>query len=163
MEPQQNVNEFRSWHELSEKERSRVFSGENYAPLPASHAERIEVLLGIKAVEFARETLKGVPGYSSTATTSFQREESLSLANCWTTAAGIQTVREWLHARSVPYSTKVYLLYNEAAVATEWKILVKYWDAFAWCIGVEMLVLDSTKSWVCEFHHEDVVTFRRYL
>jgi len=161
MEPQY-INDFKQWHALSEKERSRIFSGESHLPLPPNHAERIEALFGIKAVEFEHEALKGVPGYSAAATATFQREESLSLANCWATAAGIQMVREWLHAKPVPYSTKVKLLYDEAVVATEWKILVKYWDAFAGCVGVDMLVLDSTKSWICEFHHEDVATFRSY-
>ena len=53
-------------------------------------------------------------------------------------------------------------MYDYVIVATEWKIVVKYWDAFFWAVGMEMLVLDTTKSWVCSFHHEDTLTFQRY-
>jgi hypothetical protein len=86
----------------------------------------------------------------------------LSTSESWRRIQDVQATREWLHQRGVPYSTNIYLVYGEAIVATEWKILVKYWDAFAWSVGFAMLALNESKSWVCEFHHEDVITFQSY-
>ncbi|MES2670562.1 MAG: hypothetical protein V4673_09125 [Pseudomonadota bacterium] len=152
----------KKWAALSNKEQSRIFTGESYLPLPSPHAERIEALFGIKAVQLGRELLKDVPGYSASANGKFQRNEMRSIADSWNSPQDVQATREWLHRRSVPYSTSIYLVYDEIVVATEWKLLVKYWDAFSWSVGVAMLALNERKSWVCEFHHEDVITFQSY-
>lgn len=152
---------FKAWDELSEEDRW-FFVGEEYLPLDKSHAERISVLQSSEARELTRRLLYGVPGYSSVASSTFNHEESIHLEDVWGDEPKIQEVRDWLYRRGVPYSRRVYLLYDNLVVAADWKILVRYWDAFAWSVGVEMVALDSTKSWVCSFDHEQVITFRSY-
>lgn len=151
---------FKTWDELSEEERW-FFVGDEYLPLDKSHAERITVLQSSEARELTRRLLHRVPGYSS-ASSVFTHEESIHLEDVWNDKTRIQEVRDWLYRRGVPYSRRIYLLYDNLVVATDWKILVRYWDAFAWSVGVEMIALDSTKSWVCSFDHEQVITFRSY-
>lgn len=153
---------FQPWDHLSEEQREKFFIGDEYLPLPEAHADRIRVLQGTAAREFIKQALAGVPGYSSSATSSFTKEESTLLSDVWNDPQKIQQVRDWLHHRGLGYSTPVYLLYDDLVVATDWKIVVRYWDALAWSVGVEMLALDATKSWACSFHHEDVITFLSY-
>jgi len=152
-------DQFHSWEHLSVKQREEFFIGEEYLPLPPTHADRIRVLHGAPARELIKKALVGFPGYSSTATSKFTREESILLTDVWNDQSKIQQVRDWLHNKGLSYSSLVHLLYDDLVVATDWKIVVKYWDAFAWRVGIEMLALDSTKSWACSFHHEDAITF----
>ena len=84
------------------------------------------------------------------------------LDNVWGDQTKIAAVRDWLYQAGVPFSTQVFLLRHEEVVATDWKTLVRYWDAFARSVGVEMLIIDHTKSWLCTFHHEQVLTFMRH-
>jgi len=150
---------FHPWNQLSEEQRQLFFNRAEYLPLPADHADRIRVLKGAAAREFAKQALLDIPGYSSSISSEFRKEDSMPLSEVWNDQQKIQQVRDWLHRRGISYSTLVYLLYDDLVVATDWKMVVKYWDAFAWAVGVEMLALDSTKTWVCSFHHEDVITF----
>ena len=149
------------WDDLSPGERS-FFVGDNYLPLPQSHANRIAVLRGNAARDFIKEALYEVPGYSHAATSKFTSEKTVQLTDVWNDESRIQEVREWLYRSGIPYSTSVFLLYDNVVVLTDWKIVVRYWDAFAWSVGVEMVVVDSTKSWVCSFHHEEAITFWSY-
>ena len=158
----QTANEFRAWPVLSEVERERIFTGEDYLPLPETHAQRIKAVFGQSAREIGKKLLSDVPGFSATATGRFQRTEMLNIAESWRSPKDVQVTREWLHQRGVPYSTDVYLVYHEAVVATHWKILLTYWDAFAWSVGFAMHALNQSQSWICEFHHEDVITFQSY-
>jgi hypothetical protein len=153
---------FQPWNVLSEEQRKEFFVGDEYLPLPTTHADRIRVLQGAKAREFTKQALVGVPGYSSSASSNFTNEESVLLSEVWNDQQKIQQVRDWLHHRGLSYPTPVHLLYDDLVVATDWKIVVKYWDALAWSVGVEMLALDTSRSWVCSFHHEDVITFSTY-
>lgn len=161
MEVTRYMSLFRKWNSLSEAERD-FFVGDEYLPLDESHAERIEVLLGKEARGFIKEALCKAPGYSYAATSTCVQEKSIALADVWNDQIGIQGVRDWLHQTGVPLSSRVFLLYDTAVVSTDWEIVVAYWDAFAWSVGVEMIALDESKSWVCSFHHEDVITFRSY-
>lgn len=153
---------FEPWSLLSEQQREKFFVGDDYLPLPASHADCIRVLQGEKAREFIKRALIGVPGYSSSGTSRFSSEASALLSEVWSEPKKIQQVRNWLHHRGLSYSIPVYLLYDDVVVATDWKIVVKYWDALAWSVGIEMLALDTSKTWLCSFHHEDVITFSSY-
>ena len=155
------ADNFSRWNDLSVSERT-FFVGDNYLPLPQSHANRIAVLRGSPAREFIREAIYGLPGYSPAATENFTSEESVHLTDVWNDESRVQEVRQWLHDRRIPYPTQVFLLYDNLVVVTDWKSVVRYWDAFAWSVGVEMMAVDSTKSWVCSFHHEEVITFRSY-
>lgn len=153
--------EFTAWDLLTEQQRS-FFWGEDYLPLPPSHAARISRLHGIRAVEFIRLALYQLPNYSLAALTDFKHKQVVLLEDVWGDQTKIAEVRDWLYQTSVPFSTQVFLLRHEEVIATDWKTLVLYWDAFAWSVGVEMLVVDQTKSWLCTFHHEQVITFMRY-
>lgn len=152
--------QFTPWAELREAQRS-FFVGDEYLPLPEAHATRIFRLHGIAAVEFIRRALYKVPSYSIAATGDFKFVEQCFIEKLWD-EKGIAQVRGWLFNTGVPFSTPVYLLYHEEVIATEWKILVRYWDAFACNVGVAMVVVDNSKSWACEFDHNDVITFMRY-
>ncbi len=153
--------QFTPWAELKEEQRSRFFHGDEYLPLPETHAARISRLHGIAAVEFISHALYQLPRYSRAATGSFKHEQVCLTYDLWD-EKGVAYVRDWLCKTGVPFSTPVYLLYYEQVIATEWKILVRYWDAFACSVGVFMLVVDKSKSWACEFHHEEAITFMRY-
>ena len=155
------IDRIKAWNDLPEDKRN-FFIGDNYLSLSELHAERIKVLRDIAAVEFKNELLYKVPAYSIAATADFQVEEIIQLQDVWNDEAKIQATRKWLHEKKIPYATQVFLIYHELIVVTEWKILVKYWDAFAYNVGLEMVAVDRTKSWTCTFHHEDVITFRRY-
>ncbi len=47
-------------------------------------------------------------------------------------------------------------------VVTSWKILVKYWDAFAWSVGFAMYAFDTSMNWICEFNHEDTIAYSAF-
>ncbi|MEC7121096.1 MAG: hypothetical protein VXW65_14510 [Pseudomonadota bacterium] len=156
MQLQDYFKEFTAWDALSERQRS-FFYGDDYLPLPASHAARISRLHGIRAVEFIRLALYQMPNNTSFALTDFKHEQVMLLEGVWGDQARITAVRDWLYQTGMPFSTQVFLLRHEEVIATDWKTLVRYWDAFAWSVGV-----DQTKSWLCAFHHEQVMTFMRY-
>lgn len=161
MQLQDYFKEFTAWDALTEPQRS-FFCGDDYLPLLPSHAARISRLHGIRAVEFIRFALYQMPSYSPFAQTDFKHKQIMLLEDVWGDQARIAAVRDWLYQTGVPFSTQVFLLRHEEVIATDWKILVLYWDAFAWSVGVEMLVVDQTKSWLCTFHHEQVITFMRH-
>lgn len=155
--------QFIPWDELKEEQKNRFFFDEEL-PLPEAHAARISVLHGKAASEFIGEALDNVPYpyYWFGNKGDFKHFEKYPLFNVGSEES-IAQVREWLFKTGVPFSTLVYLLYDAPrVVSTEWKILVRYWDAFAWSVGMAMVVVDDTTSWFCEFHHEDVITFKRY-
>lgn len=153
--------QFTPWAELREAQRS-FFVGDEYLPLPEMHAERIKVLFGANAASFNTLALQQIPDYSRHIQHEFKYEQTCLTHELWN-EQGVAQVREWLFKTGVPFSTLVYLLYDAPrVVSTEWKILVRYWDAFAWSVGMAMVVVDDTISWFCEFHHEDVITFKRY-
>ena len=161
MELQDFQSDFKAWDSLTESQRS-FFVGDGYLPLPKLHAERISILKGIQAVEFIRLALYKVPNYSIAASCNFKNKDNFLLYYVWSDANKIAEVRDWLYKKGIPFSNKVYLLYDDLVVSTDWKIVVTYWDALAWSVGVEMVVIDSTKTWVCCFHHEEVITFMNF-
>lgn len=161
MQLQDYLKEFTAWDMLSERQ-SSFFCGDDDLPLPPSHAARIARLHGIRAVEFIRLALYQTPNNSSDASTHFKHKQIMLLEDVWRDQTKIAAVRDWLYQTGVPFSTQVFLLRHEEVIAMDWKILVRYWDAFAWSVGVEMLVVDQTQSWLCAFHHEQVITFMRH-
>ncbi len=155
--------EFTSWLELKEEQKHRFFFEEEL-PLPEAHAARISVLRGKAASEFIGEALDNVPYpyYWFGNKNDFKHFEKYSLANV-RGEKRVAQVRHWLFKRGIPFSTPVYLLYDDPLVVSmEWKILVRYWDDFEHSVGMAMVVVDRSKSWACEFHHEEVITFMRY-
>jgi len=57
----------------------------------------------------------------------------------------------------------VYLFYDRAMILSmPWKIVLRYWNAWAWSVGYSMIAVDSTCQWACMFHHENMIEFGRY-
>ena len=156
-------NKFKKWDSLSENERD-FFVGDEYLPLPSDIAERISVIKGRLSRELSKELLANVPGISSNINPEHFSKEDICLENAWGNTQGTQQVREWLYKKGIPFSRTVYLVYDRGfTVKTDWKTVVKYWDAFAWSVGMAMFAIDSSKQWSCEFNHEDYIHFYRYL
>lgn len=47
-------------------------------------------------------------------------------------------------------------------VQTTWRMVVRYWDAFAWSVGFKMIAVDQTLRWACCFHDEELIVFGRW-
>ncbi|MEM7332474.1 MAG: hypothetical protein AAF490_10295 [Chloroflexota bacterium] len=152
---------FKEWSLLTDKERA-FFFGDEYLPLPRNHANRISIIKDSLALKFTKIALDKVPTYSINSDANFKNEMTINLDEVWGKEQKIQDVRNWLFERGIPFSRTIYLLYSDIVVKTDWKTLVNYWDAFGDSVGVEMLAIDSTKSWLCSFHHENVITFYSY-
>lgn len=152
--------------ELTEQQKS-FFYLTNDLPLPEIDTAQVSVLQGDDAASFIKVILDGVPGYSSTASRQVLHTDSLNLAELVGQANESEAVRQWLQQTGVPVAAPLYLLYqahNEFwVVASTWGILVNYWEAFTFSVAVDMLVLDSTKDWLCRFQMEvEVVSFIKY-
>jgi hypothetical protein len=65
-----------------------------------------------------------------------------------------------LFDRGIPFRRTAYLLYEQdQVVQATWRMVVRYWNAFAWSVGYAMMAVDHTLQWACCFHHEDVIVF----
>lgn len=153
---------FVNWNALSDEQRQEFFDGDDYLPLPANHAARIWALRSKPARELARDIIFGVPNYSWGAISDFSKSASIALWDIWEEPQGIARVRRWLHDRKLPYARRVYLVMDASyglVVATDWKIVVNYWDAFWLPCGFETVIVDHSKQWACSFFHEDHIIF----
>ncbi len=150
--------EFKSWDILNENEKSFLLE-EDIKLFHSNHIQRISILERKYRDKFAKNALDKLPSFSKSTTAKFSSIETFNLYDVWGDNEETAKVSKWLHNRGIPYSTTVYLLYSNVVVKTDWKTVVKYWDAFAWSVGVHMLALDLSKNWVCEFHHEDTIVF----
>ncbi|MFH5803217.1 hypothetical protein [Alienimonas sp. DA493] len=151
------------WSELSPEERGFAWLEENYGPLPRTHLESIAKV----ELEDRRRLIAWLDRllpWESADRLGFPLCERLRLPDeSWNTDAGVESVRQWLYGRSVPYGTTIYAFYDRRqALRMPWRLLVKYWDAFAWSVGDSMIATDSTGQWACVFHHENVIEFGRY-
>ena len=143
---------------LTEEQQS-FFIGDEYLPLPDSHDKQIILLDKESAQRVKQYAASGLSNTHVGDLSRFPLLDEKLLRDKWDSASGVQNVRQWLHDLGVPYSRDVFLWYDQQVVATPWKLVVRYWDAFAWNVGVAMHAFDHTLSWVCEFHHEDVISF----
>ena len=150
----------RPWNELSAQERS-FFCGEGYLPLPANHAAQIRLLISKDASRLAAWAWSAIPpGWPEGGEGRFRCEETLDVSDCWNDEAAKDSVRRWLFDRGIPYQRIVYLMYErDRVVQTTWRMVVRYWDAFAWSVGYAMMAVDHTLQWVGCFHHENVFVF----
>lgn len=158
--------QFTPWGELKEEQKSFFYLADDIT-LSKTDIAQTSVLFGEAAASFINVMLDSVPGYSSTASRQVLHNDSLNLATLAGQANAVEVVRQWLCQTAVPVEKPVYLLYqahNEFwVVATTWQILVRYWEAFTFSVTVDMLVLDSTKDWLCRFQMEvEVVSFIKY-
>lgn len=154
-----NLN-FKNWINCSEKEKG-FFCGHEYLPFHSNESDRIAVLTGPEARELRKKAFCQIPEYL-VGNVEKRKGTTVLLSEVWGNEEEIQKIREWLYNTGVPFSETVYLLYDNQVVKTEWKILVKFWDAFAWNVGVAMVATDFSGMWACEFHHEDAITFYQY-
>jgi hypothetical protein len=150
----------RPWPELSEKDRD-FFCDDDYLPLSPNHAAQIALLAPGDNVRLASWALDALPpGWPDGAEQRFASEELLRIHECWNDPAGGDKVRRWLFDRGIPFRRTVYLIYaQDRVVQTTWRMVVRYWDAFAWSVGYAMVAVDHTLEWACYFHHEDVIVF----
>ncbi|QDT71676.1 hypothetical protein I41_08360 [Lacipirellula limnantheis] len=148
----------RPWESLSEPERDFFCFQDNYLPLHRNHASKIGLLSSADAARVCEWAFATVPlGWPDTGRW-FQHEEQLNIQDCWNDERRRADVRQWLSDRHVPFATTVYLLYErDRVVETNWQMVVRYWDAFAWSVGFAMVTVDDTLQWACGFHHEEVI------
>jgi hypothetical protein len=157
---------FSPWLSLNEQQKSFFYLSDN-CMLAEEDAAQISVLYGDSVAIFITVMLEGIPDYCSTTSRQVLHKDSLNLAALEGQANESDVVQQWLYQTGVPVAAPVYVLYqahNEFwVVATTWHILVSYWEAFTFSVAVDMLVLDSTKNWLCRFQMEvGVVDFIRY-
>lgn len=157
---------FSPWLSLNEQQKSFFYLSDN-CMLAEEDAVQISVLYGDTAAIFITAMLEGIPGYCNTASRHILQQNRLNLAQLAGQANESDVVQQWLYQTGVPVAALVYVLYqahNEFwVVATTWRILVSYWEAFTFSVTVDMLVLDSTKNWLCRFHvGSEVINFVRY-
>ena len=145
-----------NWHELSDSE---TFFFAEPECLISSHAAQIHLLNKLDARRFSHWALNALPvGWPDHS--GFLIEHRLNIQNKWNKEKDIQEVRQWLHDLQIPFAQTIYLIYDfDQVVQTTWKLLVRYWDQFAWSIGYAMTCVDETQQWACTFHHEDMILF----
>ncbi len=69
-------------------------------------------------------------------------------------------VKKWLYHCGVPFKQQIYLSYYKSeAIATTWKMLVKYWPIFYYSVADEITAIDASGDWALHLHHEDVFYF----
>jgi hypothetical protein len=150
----------RPWAELSARDRA-FFCGDYYLPLHPHHAAQISLLDPADAGRVANRAFSAIPpGWPEWSDQPFEVEEQMSVHECWKDEARRAEVTRWLFRRGIPFRRTVYLLYErDRVVRTTWRMVVRYWDAFAWSVGYAMFAADDTLQWACCFHHEDVFVF----
>lgn len=151
----------RAWDELSERERN-FCCGDHHLPLHPQHAAQLRLLNGEDARCFASWAWSAVPaGWPDQADRRFARESALNLLQqSWSDTDTKAMVQRWLYEQGIPFRRTVYLIYErDCVVQTTWRMVVRYWDAFAWSVGYGMVTVDHTLRWAVCFHHEDVFAF----
>ena len=69
-------------------------------------------------------------------------------------------IREWLYKLGIAFQTPVVVLqyYDEVAMLTTWKMVVRYADDWEW-VSTDFWVFDEAYTWAVFFCHEDVIAF----
>ncbi|MFN7629192.1 MAG: hypothetical protein ACK5PZ_20390 [Pirellula sp.] len=152
------------WNELDASSRGVAFVEDMYGTLPDVHLEQIHRVTASSLSEMNRWLDVLLPPTVSADQLGFSESRFLQLEeSSWNTDDGIQSVRQWLHDCGVPYGTTVFLFYDRAMIlAMPWKLVLRYWNAWAWSVGYSMIAVDSTCQWACMFHHENVIQFGRH-
>ena len=115
-------------------------------------AERTAFLKGFEATEFSRLFFKEMPK-------PFKYEKFLNIVDSWNSNYEIAGVRVWLFELKIPFDQDIYMLYDDVVLKTKWKVFVKHWDIFSWSVGFSLNIVDQTRSWMLEVHHERVINF----
>lgn len=151
----------RPWDALPEHERGFFYFDDDYLPRHPNHAAQIGLLVPTDANRVIEWAFSAIPyGWPDRTEHRFEQEAQLGIRDSWTDAARRAEVRRWLFERGIPFRRVVYLLYEHGRVVqASWRMVVRYWDAFAWSVGYAMVAVDHTLQWACCFHHEDVIVF----
>ena len=133
------------------------FTDPRYRVLPPVHLEQVKPLSSESSRRLWDLTLllhKDLPftvGF-------FSDVESIPLNN--TDPLAIRAVRKWLFNRGVPFKSPVYLSYQQdEAIATTWKMVIKYWDEFWYPGSDDLTVVDDSFAWTLLFWHEGEAFF----
>ena len=151
----------RPWDVLPEDDRGFFCFTDDYLPLHPNHAAQIGLLTPADAARLTEWAFAAIPpGWPDRTERRFEQETLLTVRDCWNDPARRSDVRRWLYERGVPFRRTVYLIYERnRVVQASWRMVVRYWDAFAWSVGYAMVAVDHTLQWACCFHHEDVFVF----
>lgn len=144
-------NRFKSWQNYDELPFS-LFILVDELELKQYLSQRVAFLKGFEAAEFTRLIHKEIPKL-------FKNEECFNISESWNSDIKIAQVRKWLFQRKIPFDQDIYMLYGENVIKTKWKVFVKHWNIFSWSVGISLNIVDQTRSWLLEVHHEDVLTF----
>ena len=150
----------RLWSELSEPERDFFCFDDDVASLPPNHAAQMALLAPGDNDRLASWAFAALPPGWPDGGDKFEWEDQLRIHECWNDPVRVAQVRRWLFDRGIPFRRTVYLIYGyDRVVQTTWRMVVRYWDAFAWSVGYAMVAVDHTLQWACCFHHEEVIVF----
>lgn len=136
------------------------FSEEEFNTLHPDHASQIKLLdiaerdslIFYPPIQLIRQW----PEHNSM----FPVDDVFFFENKWKSDEGIQSVREWLHNKNIPYQSIVYLIYdNEKVLETTWKIFLKYWDLFSDKVRYGMHIIDETLQWSLYVFHHNIIHF----
>jgi hypothetical protein len=133
------------------------FTNPRYRVLPAVHLEQVRPLSPESSRRLRDLTM---PLHEDLPFTQglFRSIESVALDKG--DALAIRSVRKWFFNRGVPFKATVYLSYGtEWAIATPWKIVVKYWDDFWYPGSDDLTVVDDSFAWALLFWHEGKAFF----
>ena len=133
------------------------FTDPQYRILPSVHLEQLRPLSPESSRQVWRLTLPLHEDLPFTANI-FRVVDSMLLDDADPTA--IRAVRKWLFGRGVPFKSPVFVSYNpEWAIATTWKMVVKYWDAFWYPGSDDLTVIDESLTWALLLWHESQAFF----
>jgi hypothetical protein len=133
------------------------FTDPRYRVLPPVHLEQVKPLSPDSSRRLWDLTLP-LHGDIPFTLSLYRTIESVPLDN--NDPAAIRSVRKWLFDRGVPFKSPVYLSYEpECAIATTWKIVVKYWDDFWYPGSDDLTVVDESFAWASLFWHESQAFF----
>lgn len=133
------------------------FTDPRYRVLPALHLEQVKPLSSESSRRLWDRTLS-LHGDLPFTPELFRTVESVHLDN--NDPAAIRAVRKWLFERGVPFKSAVYLSYQpKEAIATTWKMVVKYWDVFWYPGSDDLTVVDESFAWALLFWHESEAFF----
>lgn len=133
------------------------FTDPRYRVLPPEHLEQLRPLSSESSRRLWDLTLP-LHGDLPFTDNYFRIVESMPLDNADPEA--IRAVRKWLFRRSVPFKSAVFLSYRpEWAIATTWKMVVKYWDDFWYPGSDDLTVIDGSLAWALLLWHEGQAFF----
>jgi hypothetical protein len=133
------------------------FTDPHYRALPAVHLEQVKPL-SLESSRRLWDLMLPLHGDLPFTPGMFRSVESVSLDN--SDPAATRDVRKWLFDRGVPFKLPVYLSYRpECAIATTWKMVVKYWDDFWYPGSDDLTVVDESFAWALLFWHESEAFF----